>query len=93
MPRNFKNHVAFDYVPVELKECIGLIKQICDDKAPALARLYNFGPSIPLVDCSSNNYSLALQNANEESTMRDIHDLPANDMQAPIKGAGLESLI
>lgn len=93
MPRNFKNHVAFDYVPVELKECIGLIKQICDDKAPALARLYNFGPSIPLVDCSSNNYSLALQNANEESTMRDLHDLPANDMQAPIKGAGLESLI
>ena len=93
MPRNFKEHVAFDYVPIELKECIGSIKQICDEKAPTLAQLYNFGSNIPLLEGANNSYSLALQTVSNESTMRDIHDLPANDMQAPIKGAGLESLI
>jgi hypothetical protein len=93
MPRNFTEHVAFDYVPEKLKECIGSIKQICDTNAPALAQVYNLGSNIPLLEYSASNYSLALQNMDSEETMREIHDLPANDMQAPVKGAGLESLL
>lgn len=93
MPRDIKGHVVFDYIPNELKECIDSIKQICDDNAPQLVQHYNLGTNIPLLEGSNQDYSIALQNTNDESTMRDLHDLPANDMQPPIKGAGLETLL
>lgn len=93
MPRNFTNEVSFNYVPNRLKECVGSIKQICDSNAEELAKLYNFGSNIPLLDQSASTYSLALKNFESEETMRQIHDLPANDMLAPEKGAGLESLL
>lgn len=92
MPQNFTKPVAFNYVPNMLKDCIGSVKQICDKNAPALARVYNFGSNIPLQDSSGEKYSLALKSTTSEETMRQIHDLPANDMQPPVKGAGLESL-
>lgn len=93
MPRNFTNEVSFNYVPNRLKECVGSIKQICDSNAEELAKLYNFGSNIPLLDQSACTYSSALKNFDSEETMRQIHDLPANDMLAPEKGAGLESLL
>ena len=93
MPRNFTNEVSFNYVPNRLKECVGSIKQICDSNAEELAKLYNFGSNIPLLDQSASTYSSALKNFDSEETMRQIHDLPANDMLAPEKGAGLESLL
>lgn len=92
MPRNFTKHVAFDYVPDKLKDCVGSIKQICDTSAPALVQMYNLGPNIPLLDSDDEQYSLALKSIESEETMRQIHDLPANEIEAPVKGAGLESL-
>jgi hypothetical protein len=93
MPQNFNEHVAFNYMPTELNECIGSIKNICDISAPALTRLYNLGANIPLTENSGNAYSLALQSADTNGTMRDMHDLPANDLQPPVRGAGLEDIL
>ena len=93
MPRNFNEPVAFNFMPDKLKECIGSIKNICDTNAPALAKLYNFGNSIPLLESSNTTYSLALQSTESNETMRDIHDWPANDMESPTKGAGLEDIM
>lgn len=93
MPRNFNEPVAFNFMPDKLKECIGSIKNICDTNAPALAKLYNFGNNIPLLESSNTTYSLALQSTESNETMRDIHDWPANDMESPTKGAGLEDIM
>jgi hypothetical protein len=51
---------------------------------------FNFGTSI-----GYNKNPEPFNNPNEELklAMRQIHDLPANDMLAPEKGAGLESLL
>ena len=80
-------------MPTELNECIGNIKNICDINAPALARLYNLGSNIPLMENSGDAYSLALQSVDTDGTMRDMHDLPANDMQPPIRGVGLDDIL
>lgn len=93
MPRNFYEPVAFNFVPDKLKECIESIKNICDTNAPELAQLYNFGSNIPLLESGGNIYSLALQEIETSGTMREMHDLPANDMQPPEKGAGLEDIM
>ena len=93
MPRNFYEPVAFNFVPDKLKECIESIKNICDTNAPELAQLYNFGSNIPLLESGGNIYSLALQEIETSGTMREMHDLPANDMQPPVKGAGLEDIM
>ena len=93
MPRNFHEPVAFNFVPDKVKECIGAIKSICDTNAPALAQRYNFGSNIPLLESSGNEYSLALREVETNGTMREIHDLPANDLQPPVKGAGLDDIM
>lgn len=95
MPYGFINPVSFDYVPKAIKDCIDSLKQICDSNIPSIANLYNTGSSIPLVR-NSNGYSLSLKELNkqeEEGTMRDAFEAPANRLEPPAIGAGLLSIL
>lgn len=95
MPYGFVNPVSFDYVPKAIKDCVDSLKQICDRNIPSIANLYNTGSSIPLIR-SSIGYSLSLKELNkqeEEGTMRDTFEAPANKLEPPAIGAGLLSTL
>ena len=90
MPSNFFNPVAFKHVPAELRTCVDSIREICDANESKLAQLYNLGSNIPLLKTES--YSNALEEI-ETGTVREIYDLPANDMEQPTLGAGLNEIL
>lgn len=91
MPHGFISPVPFDYTPKPLESCVGSIKQLCDGQKLELSRVFNLGENLPLIR-SSIGYSNALKEYDETGKMRDTYDMPANDTQPPVIGAGLESL-
>lgn len=92
MPHNFNTPLAFDYVPKDIKQCISAIKEVCDTKIPAIAGMYNSGVNIPIIE-NTNGYSKVLKAIEDEGTMRDLHDLPDNPLEAPEINVGVNLLL
>lgn len=85
MPTGFKEPIRFDYVPPKLNNFITSIKKICDENLPNVANLYNSGKNIPIIS-SSVGYSRAMKEYEENGTMREQFDAPANDTEVPSVG-------
>lgn len=85
MPHGFVNPVAFDYVPIELKECVDSIKQVCDNSLPSLSSIYNNARNIPIMH-SLNGYSRALKEIESSETQREIFESTPNDTKPPVVG-------
>lgn len=92
MPHEFNNPVPFDYLPNKVNNCISTISEIYNKEIPAIASEYNTAPNFKLIE-SSNGYSAALKQVEEDETEREKNDLPDNPLQAPAIGADFEDIL
>ena len=82
MPRGFKEPKPFYDVPIKLEECIESIKQVCQDRVPTIAGLYNCNPPIPTQNVSDSEYAVCIKETAE--TMKEMFDLEAQPATEPI---------
>lgn len=93
MPQGFNEPLPFNKVPKELGDCIDSIKQICDDSIPSIAHtnVFTYDTTTPLIE--TKNYSEAREEIKSGLSMREIHDLPANDDAIAVGGANPDTML